>query len=265
MSFGLSAVAVGLIGAGVGAGVGIYSANKAAGAQEDATNAANASAQKTSNDQLALQEKMFNKNIELQQPSIDAGNTARNRLMQLLGLSTGGADNGSLAHNFGASDFTADPGYQFRLGQGQQALERSASARGGLLSGAAVKDANNYAQGQASQEYQAAYDRFNTNRSNQLNPLLSLSGSGQVASGALGSAASGAANSGTNSLGQLGATLDQNITGAGNARASGYLGTANALSNGIGQAYNGYQQNQLLGLLTKKYSSGSGSVDNTLF
>jgi hypothetical protein len=257
MSFGLSAAAVGLIGAGVGAGVGIYSANKAAHAQQDSTNAANAVAENTTDKQLALQEKMFNKNIELQQPAIDAGNTARSRLLQLLGLSAGGDANGPLM-----KDFTADPGYQFRLDQGQQAMERSAAARGGLLSGAALKDANTYAQGQASQEYQAAYDRFNTNRSNKLNPLLSLAGSGQVASGALGSAATGAAASGTAALGEYGATVGNNLTSAGNARASGYVGTANAVTGALGQAYNGYQQNQLLGML-KKYP-GSGSVDNVL-
>lgn len=257
MSFGLSAAAVGLIGAGVGAGVGIYTANKAAGAQQDATNSANAVAQQTSNNQIALQREMFNKNVDLQQPAIDAGNTARNRLMQLLGLSTGGTDNGSLMKDFGASDFTADPGYQFRLDQGQQALDRSAAARGGLLSGAAVKDANNYAQGQASNEWQAAYDRFNTNRAAKMNPLLSLAGSAQTASGALGSAATGAANSGTAALGEYGATVGNNLTSAGNARASGYVGTANAINNGLSQGYNMYQQNQLLGLLNKNSNTSS--------
>lgn len=261
MAFGLSAAAVGLIGAGVGAGVGIYTSNKAASAQKDATNSANAVAQQTKDQEIALQREMFNKNIELQQPTIDAGNTARNRLLQLLGLSTGGADNGSLMKDFGTADFTADPGYQFRLDQGQQAIERSAAARGGLLSGAAIKAANNYAQGQASQEYQAAYDRFNTNRANKLNPLLSLAGSAQTASGALGSAATGVANAGSNTLSGYGATVGNNLTNAGNARASGYVGTANAITGGLTQAYNGYQQNQLLGLLNRS----SGAVNNTLF
>lgn len=265
MSFGLSAAAVGLIGAGVGAGVGIYASNKAASAQADATNSANAVAQQTSNDQIALQREMFNKNVELQQPAIDAGNTARNRLMQLLGLSSGGDANGSLSQNFSMADFQADPGYQFRQDQGQQALERSAAARGGLLSGAAAKDMARFSQGLASQEYQAAYDRFNTNRTNTLNPLLSLAGSAQTASTNLGSAASNTASTGSSTLGQYGSTVSNNLTNAGNARASGYVGTANALSSGISQAYNGYQQNQLLNLLNKNNygwvgnSAGAGS------
>ena len=50
----------------------------------------------------------------------------------------------------------------------------------------------------------------------------------------------------------------QNITGAGNARASGYVGTANAITNGLGQAYNMYQQNQLMGMLKNKNTAGAG-------
>lgn len=257
MAFGLSAAAVGLIGAGVGAGVGIYSSNKAAKSQQQASNDANAVAQQTSDDQVALQREMFNKNVELQQPAIDSGNTARSRLMQLLGLSAGGAGNGSLMRDFSMADFKADPGYQFRQDQGQQALERSAAARGGLLSGAALKDTARFSQGLASQEYQSAFDRFNSNRTNKMNPLLSLAGSAQTASGALGTAGQNFANSAGTAMGNYAATAGQNITGAGNARASGYMGTANAISNGLGQAYNGYQQNQLMALMNKRYSGGA--------
>lgn len=53
----------------------------------------------------------------------------------------------------------ADPGYQFRLKAGQEALERSAAARGTLLTGGTMKDLTAYQQDLASQEYQKAYDR----------------------------------------------------------------------------------------------------------
>jgi hypothetical protein len=238
----------------VGAGVNAYASNKAAKAQQQSASDANAVAKQTSDDQIALQREMFNKNVELQQPAIDAGNTSRNRLLQLLGLSAGGADNGSLMKDFSMGDFQADPGYQFRLDQGQKALDRSAAARGSLLSGAALKDANNYAQGQASQELQAAYDRFNTNRTNKMNPLLSLAGSAQTASGALGAAGQNYANGAGSALSQYGAAVGQNLTGAGNARASGYVGTANAVGNGLSQYLN-YNQNQ--NLLSKLSSNSS--------
>jgi hypothetical protein len=248
-------MSVAWVGAGIAAAGVIsstVSANKAANAQEQAARDANALAKDTSDQQVALQRDMFNKNVELQQPAIDAGNTSRNRLMQLLGLSTGGADNGSLMKDFSTADFQSDPGYQFRMDQGQQALERSAAARGGLLSGAALKDTARFSQGLASQDYQAAFDRFQTNRTNKMNPLLSLAGSAQTASGALGAAGQNYANSASTTLGNYASTAGQNITGAGNARASGYVGTANAINNGLSQGYGMYQQNQLMSMLNRQ-------------
>lgn len=236
----------------VGAGASVIGGNKATKAQTQAAADANAVAERTSAQQLALQEKMFDKNVELLQPSIDAGNTSRNRLMQLLGLAQGGADNGSLMRDFSMADFQADPGYQFRMDQGQQALERSAAARGGLLSGAALKDTARFAQGLGAQEYQSAFDRFNINRTQKMNPLLSLAGAGQTASTTVGSAGQQFANSSGNILGEMARTVGQNTTGAGNARASGYVNTANAINNGVGMAVNGMQQNQLLELWKKK-------------
>jgi len=56
-------------------------------------------------------------------------------------------------------DVTKDPGYQFRLQQGTDALEKSAAAKGGFFSGQTGKDLTNYAQNLAAQEYQNAYNR----------------------------------------------------------------------------------------------------------
>jgi hypothetical protein len=231
-----------------GAAIGAVSSNKASKAQQQSAREANDLAKSTSDQQIALQEKMFNKNIELQQPAIDAGNTSRSRLMQLLGLSAGGADNGSLMRGFSDADFQTDPGYQFRQDQGQQALERSAAARGGLMSGAALKDTARFSQGLASQEYAAAFDRFQTNRSNKMNPLLSLAGSAQTASGALGAAGQNVANSSGNILGQYAATAGQNITGAANARASGYLAQGNQLTSLLNQGASAFSRSASSGI-----------------
>ncbi len=59
-----------------------------------------------------------------------------------------------------------DPGYQFRLGQGLQAAQNSAAGGGGLHSGRALKALNDYAQGQASQEFGASYNRFQDAQNN---------------------------------------------------------------------------------------------------
>jgi hypothetical protein len=125
------------------------------------------------------------------------------------------------------SDFTADPGYQFRFDEGQKALERSASARGNLLSGSTLKGIQRFGQDLASQEYTNAFNRYQVNRSNQLNPLQSLMGAGQSATNTLTSAS---ANQGTNQ-----ANLIQQ---AGQARASGYVGSANALNTALGSIGN---------------------------
>ena len=54
-----------------------------------------------------------------------------------------------------------DPGYQFRLEQGNQAINNAAAARGNLLSGATLKALDSYSSGLASQEFQNAFSRWN--------------------------------------------------------------------------------------------------------
>lgn len=69
-----------------------------------------------------------------------------------------------------AETFKQDPGYAFRLKEGQRALENSAAARGTLLTGATAKALANYGQEAASQEYGNAFGRaltsYQTNRGN---------------------------------------------------------------------------------------------------
>jgi hypothetical protein len=134
------------------------------------------------------------------------------------------ADFGSAMRDFSMADFQKDPGYEFRQQQGQQGLERSAAARGGLLSGAAMKDAMRFNQGLASDEYTNAFNRFQTNRSNKLNPLQSLAGVGQ---------------STTNTIANAGQTYATNVgnamMGGADARASGYLAQGRIASNALNQ------------------------------
>jgi hypothetical protein len=128
--------------------------------------------------------------------------------------------------------FQADPGYGFRMSEGMKALERSAAARGGLMSGGTGKALQRFGQEMGSQEYQNAFNRYQAERSARLNPLQSLAGVGQTSTNALGVA------------GQNYATGAGEALGAGaQARASGYMGMANAVSGGLGQ-YMNYQQSQ---------------------
>jgi hypothetical protein len=80
-----------------------------------------------------------------------------------------GFDPASLMKNFTPADFAAgmDPGYAFRVSEGNKALNASAAARGGLISGNALKAAQDYGQAAGSQEYTNAFNRYQANRAVQ--------------------------------------------------------------------------------------------------
>ena len=148
---------------------------------------------------------------------------------------TPSADFGKYARDFSMADFQADPGYAFRLAEGQKALERTAAARGGLLSGGALKAAQRYGQEAGSQEYMNAFNRYQTSRTNQLNPLLSLSEKGQLSANTLGSAA-----------GQYGTNVGNLMMGTGETQANALLSGARARGSayqGIGELYGRTQPN----------------------
>ena len=165
--------------------------------------------------------------------------TAQNKLLDYLGLSPGAS--GKYAGDFTAADFNAnqDPGYAFRLSEGLKGLNANAAARGGLISGNALKAATQYGQDMGSQEYQNAFNRYQVNRSNALNPLQSLSGGAQTATNAIGQAGQNYATNAGNAY-----------MGAGNARASGYVGSANAWNSALSGGINAYNQNNLINSFT---------------
>ena len=184
--------------------LGSRSADKGADAQIQAAREAAAS-----------QERMFNKQVQLQAPWRQAGMNALNK------LGTGFT---------GEVNLNEDPGYAFRLSEGQKALDRQAAARGGLISGGALKAAERYGQDMGSQEYQNAFNRALT----RYNTTAALAGVGQTATNAL-----------TGAAGDLGNVQANSAISAGNARASGYMGQANALTSGLG-TYLNYSQNQAM-------------------
>jgi hypothetical protein len=97
-------------------------------------------------------------------------------------LASGLAKGGDLSRTFSAADMQAnDPGYQFRLAQGQQALQRSLIAAGGGGGGGAMKQLMEYGQNLASSEYGAAFNRFTQGNQNQVANLQNLANAGQAA------------------------------------------------------------------------------------
>lgn len=232
-------VAAAVIGSAViGGAVGISSANKAANAQTQAAERAG-----------DVQERMFERQVGLQEPFRQGGLTAQNQIMQLLGI--GGDQSapgyGSMAQPFGMQQFQQDPGYAFRQSEGMKALERSAAARGNLLSGSTMKGIQRFGQDLASQEYQNAFNRYQVERAARLNPLQSLMGSGQSSANVL-----------TGAAGNLGQGLAQSELAAGQARASGYIGGANALNQAIGGVSNYLVQAPMYSAMTDYYRTNGG-------
>lgn len=158
------------------------------------------------------------------QPWVKSGSLANNKLSSLMGL------DGSNP----TAVLQSTPGYQFRYDEGMRGVENSAASRGGLLSGGTMKAIQKYGQDFASGEYQNAFNRLN-----------SMSTTGQN------SAANQAARS--ESFGNAAATQYNN---QGSAQASGSMGQANAWSNGINTALNGYQNNQMMDLWSQKNKLG---------
>ena len=204
MTWGLVAVAGSTL-------VGAYGANKSAKAQLQGAR-----------EGAAAEREMFERQVQLQEPFRQVG---VNALPDLVAASQ--------YTPFGLEQFQADPGYGFRLKEGIRALENSAAARGGLLSGNTMRGITRFGQGLASEEFGNAFNRYQAGFTSKLNPLQALAGVGQTSSNTL-----------SNAAGQLGTNLSNLAVGGANARASGYAGMANALSSGIGQGLNYYQGNQ---------------------
>lgn len=160
----------------------------------------------TTKEANALLEKVYNQQREDIQPWNQQGLAA---LAQM-----GDSD---FKRDFTAADFQKDPGYEFRMAEGQKALERSAAARGSIHGGAALKALARYGQDFASNEYGNAYNRFNADRDRRFGRLSSIAGFGQNAMGQLVSAG-----------GNFGQAVAQNHTGLGNAIAAGNMAKANA-------------------------------------
>ena len=200
-------IAAATIGSGV---LGAFSSSQASRAQERASREA-----------IAAQERMFNRQVELQEPFRQVGVNALPELVEA-----------SRYTPFNMDQFQQDPGYAFRMREGLKALDRSAAARGGLLSGNQLRGVTQFGQDLASQEYTNAFNRYQAERQARLNPLQSLAGVGQTATNTL-----------SNEAGQYGQAMANNAAAMGNIRASGYMNQANALTGGLGQYLN-YQQNK---------------------
>jgi hypothetical protein len=194
----------------IAGGAAIAGGAMASSASNKAAKTQAASADKASQ----IQQANFEQTRKDLMPYSDAGKTSLNQLMGQMG------SNGYFNQNFTGQDIYSDPSYQFRLQQGQDAIQSSAAAQGGLLSGATLKALQNYGQESASQEYGNAYNRFNADQTNRYNRLSNLVGVGQNAAAQVGNAGAQTAQ----------AVANNTMAGA-NSIAAGQVGSANAWSN----------------------------------
>lgn len=224
------------------AGIGALASSQAGRTQARAAEtAANVQAQ-SAREANELQRRIYEENVARQQPFLTGGMEDYNRLRA---LSMGGPE---AAQRF----LSTDPGYGFRLSEGMKALERGAAARGGLVSGAALRAAQRYGQDLASQEYGAAYNR-----------LAGLADVGPRAAGVLTNLGTQFGEQSGRNLMMEGQALGQGYLGAGGARASAYMGGANALTGGLSQYLNYMQNQNLLNTLLAnrsgmQYTPGAG-------
>lgn len=256
--------------AAIGGGLGLVGSGMQAGAARDAARSQERSAQ----DAIDYQREIDARNLGLSQNYLNIGDDAMKTLGQRI---YGGAyDMPAYSYEgFGYSpedvyrDVTSpivaqiDPGFNFRLQQGQRALEQGAAAKGKFFSGDTGKALLSFGQELASDEYSNAYDRALRERANRLGAYATTSGQSLAQEGARMNAYQtnrarlgdqygrlrDLVGIGQNALGMVtgqGQQSAQNIggylTGAGQAQAAGQLGQAQAWAGGLGNL-----GNQLIG------------------
>lgn len=217
-------VAAAIGGAGLlSAGASIWAANKNGQIQSDAAKQA-----------AALQQQQMAQNQSNMQPFISGGQGASNMLQSFYGL---GGDQ-ALGQS-ALARFQQSPDYQFALKGGSDALDNSAAARGGMISGNQIRAQTEYGQGLATQ-----------NLGNYLSRLSGMSGQGITAAGAIAS---------PNTMGAAYAGKD--IMGGATAEAAGNNGMIAGLNSGINQLslYNQMNKSSYGGTGSGSFLMGGGS------
>ena len=121
--------------------------------------------------------------------------------------------------------FRTMPGYQFGMQEGTNAVERSAAARGGALSGNNLRNVTQFGQ-----------DYAGTKFGEEFNRLLAMAGMGQTAT-----------SQGVNLAQNYGVNAGNLMQNQANSRASGVMGAANTWASGAGSLMNNQLLKRLLG------------------
>lgn len=231
-----------VIGAAVSIGTSVLGARSSAKAAKKSAQIQAAASDRA----IAAQQQQAAQARQDQKPFLDAGRLAQFHIDYLQGRLPEGytqeeverlvnptQDFGYLntTYSQAGANYEDDPAYSRRLEEGQKAIERSAAARGGLLSGATQKRLNEFAQEMASDEYARAYNRYVTEQTNLYNSLAAQAGLGQKSAELLAVNDRSVANQSGEYMTQGANATAAGVTGAANAWQSGLASTGTTLSN----------------------------------
>lgn len=235
------------------AGAGVVGSAIASNQQGKATDKATAATSDAAANSLAFNRDVYNDTQANEAPYRAVGE-------QAVGQLGAGLADGSLTRaypggpfSFTGVDLLNDPAYKFNLDQGTQAMQRSQAAQGGLISGGAQRDLNDYAQGYAGNQYQQsyqnalaayqlAYGQFEAQQGNEFSRLNSVAGLGQNAVTQTATSGTNAANANANVNTSTANTLADLYTGQANAQGAGTIAATNQITGGINQYANSLAQ-----------------------
>ena len=226
--------------------LGQRAATRAAETQAQSAEAAAAALTKANENTLAFNRDVLKQQQANAQPWLDAGTGALRKIGEI---------NATPYKLPTEEEAMASPGIQFQLTQGQRALEAYQRKHGTLISGKAIKDINQFAQGVASTGYQNVVNRGLQERDANLNPLLSVAGLGQVSTAQQNSNLGSAANLNANVVGSGATNIADMNTSAAAARASGYVGGANAIGGAITNIGNNLLDTTSIQELLRRYAA----------
>lgn len=211
----------------IGAGAGLLGSAISADAAGDAADTQAAAADRASK----LQKEQYDATVKRNEPFVQGGTTAFNALLDRLGLSknTTAPGFGTFGKAPTAAEVMAEPGYQFGLDQGQQAINRQLNARGLTNSGAQIKAAARFGNNYATTQYGNAFARQQQGQQQAYNQIGNIANMGQ-------NSANNTGQAGANYAAQAG----NNAIGAGNAQAAAGIAQGNIWTNALNQGVSAY-------------------------
>lgn len=228
-----------------------------------------------------LQNRIYNDSKINQTPFISGGTQASFKLQNLLGLrhdqpldeywnqaapdpsklrAVDDSNYGSLLKEFTGEDLENEPGYQFRLDEGNKAINSNLASRGSYFSGAAMKALDKYNSDYASTEYQNAFNRDTTNKNTIYSMLSGTANAGQGAASTLAGIGQNYANASSDLMGTEAAATANGIAGVSNSITSA-MGSGMGSGNTLGSIYGGTNQvspSNYTMPLGKYYNSSTG-------